>query len=120
MKCFDKRVLIGLGVVAVGVLLFNPGWIGAVLPLLLVLACPLSMVFMMRAMGGRANASCSNDEQQAADGDRTNERPRPTEVAELRKAVARLRAQLGESQRRVDRGPGERAAPVLPDNAMPN
>lgn len=65
--CFDKRVVIGLGVVALGVLAVSPRLLGSLAPLLLVAACPLSMVFMMRAMN-RDGASC-DAEQQKPDAD---------------------------------------------------
>lgn len=48
--CLNKRVLIGLGVVALGVLTVAPRLLGAAGPLLLFAVCPLSMVFMMRGM----------------------------------------------------------------------
>lgn len=60
--CFDKRVLIGLGVVAAGVLAVSPSLLPAMAPLLLFAACPLSMVFMMRAMN-RDGASCGSKTQ---------------------------------------------------------
>lgn len=50
--CFNWKVLAGLGAVAAGVLIFAPGTALAVLPLLLLAACPLSMVAMMFAMKG--------------------------------------------------------------------
>ena len=49
MKCLNRNVLIGLGVVAVAVFFLAPPGRGA-LPLLLVAACPLSMILMMRGM----------------------------------------------------------------------
>lgn len=57
--CFDKRVLIGLGVVAAGVLVFAPTYFWTNLPILALLACPLSMLFMMRRMGGQKGGQCS-------------------------------------------------------------
>jgi hypothetical protein len=48
--CLNKKVLAGLGAVALGLFLVRPAWAGAALPILLVMACPLSMVFMMRGM----------------------------------------------------------------------
>lgn len=52
--CFDKRVLGGLAAVAVGVLIVAPQVIWAALPLLLIAACPLSMLLMGRTMMGRS------------------------------------------------------------------
>lgn len=50
--CYDWRVITALGAVGVGVILLAPNLIGAALPLLLVAACPLSMMVMMKTMGG--------------------------------------------------------------------
>jgi len=50
--CFNKNVLIGLGVAVALVWWQAPGAVSAVLPLLVVAICPLSMLLMMRAMGG--------------------------------------------------------------------
>ncbi|MET9835904.1 DUF2933 domain-containing protein [Streptomyces sp. NPDC006385] len=59
--CLNKKVLAGLGIVAVGVLLLKPAWIAAALPLLILAICPLSMIFMMRGQGktGAQGSSCS-------------------------------------------------------------
>jgi len=54
--CLDWRVLAVLAVVGLGVWALVPGLIGAVLPLLLVAACPLSMLLMLR---GRAHDRCA-------------------------------------------------------------
>lgn len=51
LKCMNKQVLVGLAAIAIGVLVFAPK-LGPALPLLVMAACPLSMVVMMRAMGG--------------------------------------------------------------------
>lgn len=49
----DWRIVGILVVVGAGVALFAPNLIATVFPLLIVAACPLSMVVMMRSMGGR-------------------------------------------------------------------
>src|SRR5712691_9900756 len=87
--CFDKRAWIGLGVLAAGLLIVNPraGWVA--LPVLAGLACPVSMLFMMRGMRpgtGSASAPASEPE---ADGDRA------AEIARLRREIRQLRAQAG-------------------------
>jgi hypothetical protein len=51
--CLNKKVLIGLGVVAVGLVVLRPGWALPALPFLILAVCPLSMIFMMRGMSGR-------------------------------------------------------------------
>lgn len=48
--CFNWRVWAGAGVVALVVLAVAPGAAAAVVPLALGLACPLSMLLMMRGM----------------------------------------------------------------------
>ncbi len=79
MNCMKPRFLVPLGIVALGMVLFAPG-IGKTLgPLLLVAACPLSMLFMMRGMhknGGQNACAADNDE-----------------IARLREEVAALRQQ---------------------------
>lgn len=94
--CFDKRVLTGLGVIAAAVLAINPGLFGSALPILILLACPLSMVVMMRGMGGMRRQSCAADEQDqgAVAHQSDGESAHDNEVAELRDEVARLRAEL--------------------------
>ncbi len=51
--CLNWKVLIGLAVVALGVGVAAPRLFLGALPVLLVLACPLSMLFMMGQMGKR-------------------------------------------------------------------
>ncbi|WP_072690807.1 DUF2933 domain-containing protein [Rhodococcus marinonascens] len=59
--CLNKKVLIGLGAVAVGLLLLEPGWAVVALPLLILAVCPLTMIFMMRGMKGREADRGSGD-----------------------------------------------------------
>ena len=69
--CLNWKVLGGLVAVGVGVWAVAPNLIGQAVPLLLVAACPLSMLFMMRGMGG---GQCASQPQQSG------EAQRPTEV----------------------------------------
>ena len=56
--CADWRVVAILVTVGAGVAVFAPNLIAAAIPVLLVAVCPLSMLVMMRAMGGQqSNAS---------------------------------------------------------------
>ena len=48
--CLNRKVLVGLAAVALGVFAFDPSLLGRALPLLLLAICPLSMVFMMWGM----------------------------------------------------------------------
>ncbi len=56
--CADWRVITTLVALGAGLAVFAPNLIGAAIPLLLVAACPLSMLVMMRTMAGHpANPS---------------------------------------------------------------
>jgi hypothetical protein len=48
--CLNRKVLIGLGVLALGVFAFDPAFLDRAFPWLLFAVCPLSMVFMMLGM----------------------------------------------------------------------
>lgn len=48
--CLNPKVLAALVVLGVAVYLFAPGALAAALPLLVLAACPLSMLLMMAAM----------------------------------------------------------------------
>jgi len=50
--CYDPRVIAGLVAVAIGIFLFAPGAIVVAAPFLFLAVCPLSMLVMMRTMGG--------------------------------------------------------------------
>jgi hypothetical protein len=76
--CLNKKVIIGLVVTGLAIYLLAPDLIGASLPLLLLAACPLSMVVMMRAMS--RDRAASSPEVAGTD-----------EVSALRAEVARLR-----------------------------
>lgn len=75
--CINKKVVGWLVVAALGVLIFAPRLAGAALPLLIVAACPLSMVLMMRAMN-RGSATPDS----------------AARVHDLEAEVARLRAEV--------------------------
>lgn len=60
-KCLNPKVLIGLALVALGFLIFAPKLLVGILPLLIIAACPLSMVLMMGSMGNKSSASKDSD-----------------------------------------------------------
>lgn len=100
--CINKNVVIGLAAVAGGVLLFAPQAIGAALPLLIVLACPLSMMVMMR--GGMAGGeSCRTNQAKSAsasEGNTTSEGSSQDEqeLIRLRAEADQLRAEMRDRQ----------------------
>jgi hypothetical protein len=85
--CFDKRIWIALGVLAAGLLIADPraGWVA--LPVLAGLACPVSMLFMMRGMRrdtGSATAAPGGEPAAGA----VN---RAAEIARLRREIELLK-----------------------------
>ncbi len=107
--CFNKKVLGGLALVALAVLVFAPSALWAALPLLVFLACPLSMFLMMRSMS-RGQGQCGRGgwERQAQVGQEGRTEGGDAEVARLRAEVDQLRA-----EREVLRGDD---APVAESN----
>lgn len=80
--CINKRVVIGVAAVALALLAFAPGLLGRLAPVLVMAICPLSMVFMMRGMGGhRAEQPAAGE---AGDG----------QLRGLEEEVNRLKAEL--------------------------
>lgn len=61
--CLNWKVVAGLAVVGVTVWALAPGTLSAALPLLVLAVCPLSMLFMMKAMQGQQGASTDNGQQ---------------------------------------------------------
>lgn len=81
--CFNKKVLIGAGVVALALLVISPGTALAALPVLIIAVCPLSMLLMMRTMQ-------SGTESHTADTQHDTERA--AEIASLREEINVLKA----------------------------
>lgn len=117
--CFNWKVLAGLGVLAVGVLAFQPQLFWTALPILAVLACPLSMLFMMRGMG---------QPQQSTPAAPASASPESPGLEDLRHQMAALESQRAElayelealkRRSRSDQGNGENeeASRSLPTSA---
>ena len=87
--CFNWKVIAGLAVLGLGAWLWAPSLTVAALPLLLAVACPISMLLMMRGMhSGRCGTEAPATTQ-------------PTPVSRSRsEQLADLRTQLGEVQSR--------------------
>lgn len=95
--CYDWRVLTGLAALGIGIYFVAPGLVAAALPLLVLAACPLSMLLMMKAMGGSQAPSSSAPEAGAVD-----------RVAVLRHELASLgqrQEQLAEELRAIEAAP---------------
>ena len=87
--CFNWKVLAGLAAVGVGIYVFAPDMVVGALPLLLLAACPLSMLVMGRGMMG---GQCPTLTQQAAPPERTGQ---PVAVQLTRdEQLAELKSQL--------------------------
>lgn len=99
MMCLNKKVIVGLAGAAAAIYVFAPNLFGAALPLLIVAACPLSMLLMMRMMSGSGKASCSTTPSETS-GD--------AELAQLREEVERLRAEQQGVARQTSSAPEAR------------
>lgn len=87
--CFNWKVLAGLAVVGVGIWIIAPNLAGAALPFLFVLACPLSMLLMMRGMqGGQCGARPVELSRPVS-----NALTREEQLAELKSQLATLQTQ---------------------------
>lgn len=87
--CFNRKVLGGLAAVALGVWLFAPNLLAGVAPILLVAACPLSMILMMRAMSGGQRQRQTEEAPSRAGRAEGHE----AEIARLQAEIERLRAE---------------------------
>lgn len=105
--CFNKKVIVGLAVVAVGVVIAAPDLLLGALPLLILAACPLSMVLMMRGMrgmGGNGSACDRNNGGSERHTSRGSVPLRPEGAVpearawELEEEINRLRAVIGERE----------------------
>ncbi len=91
--CLNPKVLAGLVVVGVAIYLMAPNLIAAVLPFLLLAACPLSMLLMMWAM------QCTPGQDQQTPQDPDDGLTREERIARLRTQQASLADQIGALER---------------------
>jgi hypothetical protein len=89
--CLNPKVLAGLAVAGVGVYLIAPNLIAAALPILVLAACPLSMLLMMWGM-------------QHTQGQHTTREPdvgltKEERIAQVRRQQAALAARIEELER---------------------
>ncbi len=94
--CMNWKVVAGLAVIGLGVWAIAPNLIGATVPLLLLAACPLSMILMMRGMGGMGGGQSATQPAQTSQPTRALGTPEE-HLAELKarhEAIAAEIAQL--------------------------
>jgi Protein of unknown function (DUF2933) len=91
--CLNWKALAGLAATGVGVYLVAPNLVLAALPILLLTACPLSMLLMMWSMQHAQGQG--HQTPQEADGGQTREE----RIARLRSEQAALADQLGTLER---------------------
>lgn len=103
--CFNWKVLAGLAAVGVGVLAFAPDAALAALPLLLLAACPLSMLGMMFAMRGGSHRAANGhaSQQQSVEA-------RHARLAAIREEEQQLEREL--SVHRAEGGEPAAASPI--------
>lgn len=85
--CLNWKVIGGLAAVGLGVWVVAPNLVAGVVPLLLVAACPLSMILMMRGMSG-------GEQKPQTPTQPANETATPRDLATLKAEHARLSAEL--------------------------
>jgi hypothetical protein len=93
--CLNWKVLASLAAVGVGVYLFAPGLLAEAVPILLLAACPLSMLLMMWGM----QQSQGQQAPQEPDVSLTREE----RIARLRTQQAALADRIGELEREETR-----------------
>lgn len=93
--CFNWKVVAGLAVIGLGIWAVAPNLVGAALPLLILAACPLSMLLMMRGMGGGQCANRLREARQPAEMSQPARAglARDEQLAELKGELASLQQQ---------------------------
>lgn len=89
--CFDRRVLVSLGMLALAIWLLAPQFLLAALPLLVLLACPLSMVLMAWMMRGEMHGA-------------RQEGPASDRLVALEREQARLGAEIARTRGELEGG----------------
>lgn len=90
--CLHWKVVAGLAFVGLGVWVIAPNLVWAALPVLILLACPLSMLLMMRGMSVGQCAVQPQHEGQLTSGERTHEE----QLAALRAQQATIAREIAE------------------------
>src|SRR6266487_1630768 len=96
--CLNWKVIAGLAVLGLGIWVVAPNLVWAALPVLVVLACPLSMLFMMRGMGGSQRATQPGSEQPSVGAQRQHD----GKLVDLRARHAAIAQEIAELESASD------------------
>lgn len=88
--CFDWRIVAGLAAVGVGIAVLAPKLVLGALPLLLLAACPLSMLLMMVTMNGMGQRSATSTRRQLKGTTASSVLSREEQLAQLREHLQNL------------------------------
>lgn len=91
--CWNRKTMLGLAVAALAVALLAPSTRSAILPLLVVAACPIGMLVMMRGMAGNRINPAGSGVPAGSERHRPQVDPKEEEIARLRAEVNQLRAE---------------------------
>ena len=67
--CLNWKVIAGLALVGVALFAYAPGLAAAALPFLVLAICPISMIFMMKAMNGGVGGDSKPNQGRAMSGE---------------------------------------------------
>lgn len=111
--CLNWKVLAGLALVAVGVGVYRPDLFGAALPILLLAACPLSMLWMMRSMNQGEGMGAQSTQTSYSSDDPAILRAQINMLAAEQEKVSERLARLSSSRRSIE--DERRSASTPPD-----
>src|SRR5260370_17177523 len=100
--CLNWKVIAGLAIAALGVLVLAPQLLAAALPVLILAACPLSMLLMMRGMGNMNGMGTTNGIG-AADGAETADTLPGSAARAVAGAPQRVDETVDDLRRRLER-----------------
>jgi Protein of unknown function (DUF2933) len=102
--CLNWKVIGALALLGLGIWAVSPNLLGAALPVLLLAACPLSMLLMMRGMQGHEGPRADAEQRTSRIGPSPD--VRLAELRSERQAIDREIASLEEASERPAPGSG--------------
>ena len=91
--CLNWKVIAGLALVGVALFVYAPGLAAGALPFLVLAICPLSMIFMMKAMNGGMGGDSKSGEGCAMSGQKQPE-GREGQLAQLKSQQQELSSKI--------------------------